>query len=91
MGKHNYGLRDKVTKNGKWARYDLGYSRSTTKSAQFFLYAKQGECATWRKSDQQYLKKWCRDMECLFRSSLIAMVGSCPNSGNLFKKLLELS
>ncbi|GKB79339.1 hypothetical protein Tco_0946234 [Tanacetum coccineum] len=30
-------------------------------------------------------------MEFLFRSSLIAMVGSCPNSGNLFKKLLELN
>ncbi|GKE86436.1 putative reverse transcriptase domain-containing protein [Tanacetum coccineum] len=27
--KHNYGLRDKATKNGKWARYDLCYSRST--------------------------------------------------------------
>ncbi|GJU67151.1 hypothetical protein Tco_1253410 [Tanacetum coccineum] len=59
-----------------------------TKSAHF-LPAKEND--SMEKLTRQYLKEVCRDMECRFRSSLIAMAGSCLNSGNLFKKLLEVN
>ncbi|GKB40883.1 putative reverse transcriptase domain-containing protein [Tanacetum coccineum] len=59
-----------------------------TKSAHF-LPAKEND--SMEKLTRQYLKEVVSRQECLFRSSLIAMVGSCPNSGNLFKKLLELN
>ncbi|GJU63788.1 putative nucleotidyltransferase, ribonuclease H, partial [Tanacetum coccineum] len=72
----------------KWENITMDFVTKLPKMA-------SGQDMIWKmtkgETDQQYLKKWCRDMECLFRSSLIAMAGSYLNFGNLFKKLLELN
>ncbi|GJS56858.1 hypothetical protein Tco_0651642 [Tanacetum coccineum] len=56
MGKHNHGLRDQATKNGKWTRYDLGHSPNRHTNLSFSSAANE-ENDSMEKLTRQYLKE----------------------------------